>query len=112
MPDLCADPLLGLDFQTKLKRAIMEYGGTLPPLVPSVVAHAKINQRVNEPLSKIEVDFIHPFANLPPDCKPTATQSRRYSVDNKHFITGDGQSLFKQGMIEPTKSTWRAHVVA
>ena len=111
MPDRCANILLGLDFQTKHKRVILEYGGTLPPLVPYAVTHAKMEQHVNEPLPSMEVDLIQPFTNLSPDCKPIATKSRRYSADDRHFITGEVRCLVKQSIIEPSNSPWQAQVL-
>ena len=111
MPDLCTDVLLGLDFQTKHERVILEYGGALPPLVLCALTDVKLNQQGNEPLATMEVDPVKPFANLAPDCKPIATKSRRYSADDRHFISSEVQRLLKEGIIEPSNSPWRAQVV-
>ncbi|XP_071814632.1 uncharacterized protein [Apostichopus japonicus] len=111
MSDLCADVLLGLDFQIKHERVILEYGGALPPLVLCAFADAKLDQQGNEPLVAMEVDPVKPFANLAADCKPIATKSRRYSADDRHFISSEVQRLLKEGIIEPSNSPWRAQVV-
>jgi hypothetical protein len=52
-----------------------------------------------------------PFANLTPDCHPIATKSRRYSQEDLLFIDGEVERLLKEGIIEPSKSPWRAQVV-
>jgi hypothetical protein len=52
-----------------------------------------------------------PFANLTPDCHPIATKSRRFSQEDLLFIDGEVERLLKEGIIEPSKSPWRAQVV-
>ena len=51
------------------------------------------------------------FANLTADCYPIATKSQRYSHDDRMFIDAEAQRLLKDGIIEPSNSTWRAQVV-
>jgi hypothetical protein len=52
-----------------------------------------------------------PFANLTPDCHPIATKSRRFSQEDLLFIDGEVERLLNEGIIEPSKSPWRAQVV-
>ena len=51
------------------------------------------------------------FQYLSADCKPVATKSRRYSKEDKDFITAEVQQLLEKGIIEPSDSPWRAQVV-
>lgn len=51
------------------------------------------------------------FAHLSFDCKPIATKSRRYSVHDRAFIEAEIQRMLREGIIEPSNSTWRAQIV-
>ena len=62
-------------------------------------------------LSTLNVSPPHLFENLTPDCKSIATKSRRYSKDDKKFIESEVQRMLQEGIIEPSKSPWRAQVV-
>ena len=98
LPGLCTDLILGLDFQSKHKNVIFNYCGPKPSLV--VCGFSTLNMEPPEP-----------FANLTPDCHPIATKFRRYSQEDLLFIDGEVERLLKEGIIEPSKSTWRAQVV-
>ena len=56
------------------KRMILEYGGTLPPLVGCVVTSAKMDHQVEKPLPTIEVELIYQFNNQSSDCKPNCNK--------------------------------------
>ena len=99
LPDLCADLILGLDFQSRHKNVVFNYGGPEPPL--SVCGFSTLNISPPKPFA----------ANLSADCHPIATKSRRYSRDDLDFIDKEVQRLLKEGIIEPSKSPWRAQVV-
>ena len=71
------------------------FGGDKPPLVICG-------------LSTLNVSPPHVFENLTPDSKPIATKSRRYSEDDKKFIESEFQRMLQEGIIEPSKSPWRA----
>jgi hypothetical protein len=90
--------ILGLDFQSKHKNVVFNYGGPEPPLV--VCGFSMLN-----------MDPPEPFANLTPDCYPIATKSRRYSQEDLLFIDSEVERLLKEGIIERSKSPWRAQVV-
>ena len=51
------------------------------------------------------------FCNLSHDCKPIAIKPRKYNSSDKMFIKGKIQRLLSEGIIEPSTSPWRAHVV-
>ena len=77
---------------------IFNYGGAEPPL--SVCGFSTLN-----------IDPPEPFANLTEDCHPIATKSRRYSQDDLVFIDNEVKRLLKEGIIEQSRSPWRAQVV-
>jgi hypothetical protein len=89
---------LGLDFQSKHKNVIFNYGGPEPPLVV-------------RGLSTLNMESPEPFAKLTADCHPIATKSRRYSQEDLFFIDDEVERLLKEGIIESSKSPWRAQVV-
>jgi len=98
LPGLCADVILGQDFQQQHASVTLNYGGKLPPIVLCGLT----TLRVNPP---------ELFSNLTADCHPVATKSRRYSFDDRKFIDQETQRLLKEGIIEPSNSPWRAQVV-
>ena len=51
------------------------------------------------------------FQNLSPDIVPVADKSRYYSRDDKDFIDKEVQRLSKEGIIEPSRSPWRAQAL-
>ena len=98
LPGLCADLILGIDFQSRHESVVFTYGGPEPSL--SVCG-----------VSTLNIEPPEPFANLTADCHPIATKSRRYSHDDLAFIDKEVQRLLKEGIIEPSRSLWRAQVV-
>ena len=46
-----------------------------------------------------------------PTCRPIATRSRHFSVNDKAFIQSELVKLLQTGVIEPSSSLWRAQVV-
>jgi len=95
---LCADIILGQDFQQKHASVTVKYGGQLP----QIVLCGLTTLRVNTP---------ELFANLTADCHPVASKSRRYSFDDRKFIAQETRRLLQEGIIEPSNSPWRAQVV-
>ena len=98
LPGLCADLILGLDFQPQHESINFQYGGSQPPL--SVCGFITLN-----------MDPAEPFANLTENCHPIVSKSRRYSRDDLKFIDGEVERLLKEGIIEPSNPPWRAQVV-
>ena len=98
MDNLCADMILGNVFQKEHESVVFKFGGPLPPL--EVCG-----------LSTLNVDPPAPFENLASDTKPIATKSRRYTKPDQLFIKSEVQNLLREGIIEPSKSPWRAQVV-
>ena len=98
MDDLCVDLILGLDFQSRHKSITFQYGGPEPPI--SLCG-----------LSTLNIDPPSPFCNLSDDCRPIATKSRYYSREDLDFISKEVDRMLHEGIIEPSKSPWRAQVV-
>ena len=48
---------------------------------------------------------------MKPDCKPIAYCTRIYSKENLTFIESEVQRMLSEGIIEPSKSPWRAQVL-
>ena len=98
LPHLCADIILGHDFLNEHSSLEMNFDGNKPALKVCNLAVA------NVPPPDL-------FANLKRDCNPVAIKSRRYSPAHKEFIHTEVQNLLSEGIIEPSKSPWRAQVL-
>ena len=48
------------------------------------------------------------FQYLHNDCRPIATKERRYSWQDKSFISSEIKRLLADGLIEPSNSPWRS----
>ena len=87
LPSLCADLILGLDFQTQHQSVTLNYGGKEAPL--NLVGG----------LSSLNVKSPELFANLTADCHPIASKSRQYSFANRQFIEKEMKRLLEEGII-------------
>ena len=85
MKDLCADVILGLDFQSQYESVTLMFGGVKDPLIISS-------------LSTLKIDPPKPFQNLTKDCKPVASKSRHYSDNDKKFIASEVERLYSEGI--------------
>ena len=98
MKNLCADVILGLDFQSQHESVTLMFGGMKDPHIISS-------------LSTLKIDPPKPFQNLTKDCKPVASKSRHYSDNDKKFIPSEVEHLYSEGIIEQSTSPWRSQVV-
>ena len=98
LDDLCSDVILGLDFQSQHEQVRFHFGGVKPAM--DVCA-----------LNVVDAEPPELFGNLPADCKPIATKSRRYNTHDRVFIRDEIQQMLSDGIIEPSNSPWRAQVV-
>ena len=96
--NLCSAVILGHDFLKQHSKVSVTFGGSEPPL--DICG-----------LSTLSIAPPSLFANLSPNCKPIATKSRRYSSEDRNFISKETQKLLSEGIIEPSNSPWRAQVV-
>ncbi|XP_063625652.1 uncharacterized protein LOC134797361 [Cydia splendana] len=96
--DLCSDVIIGLDVLAQHSSIAFDFGG---PREPLVVCH----------VSAASVPAVPLFANLTPGYKPIAIKSRRYSDDDRRFIEEEIKNLLKEGIIEESRSPWRAQVL-
>ena len=71
--ELCADLILGIDFQSQHSSVVFHYGGSEPPL--SV-----------DGLSTLKVDPPELFVNPTADCHKIASKSRRYSEEDQFCL--------------------------
>ena len=53
-------------------------------------------------LSTLRVEPSPLLEFLEPECKPIASKSRRYSMEDKEFIATEIKELFEEGVIEPS----------
>ena len=51
------------------------------------------------------------FGNLTPGCRPVAIKSRRHTVPDDKFIKSEVRRMQAEGIIEPSRSPWRAQVL-
>ena len=98
MPGLCADLILGRDFQSRHQSVVVNYGGAECPLIVGALGTLKIEPR---PL----------FPHLTKDVRPIASKSRRYSLEDREFIKSEVERLLTDGIIEKSDSPWRAQIV-
>ena len=98
LPDLCCEIILGHDFLGLHSKIEIPLDGQRSPLSLCSVAAANI-----EPPSL--------FGELTEGWKPIATKSRRHNKPNNDFIEKEVNSLLNEGIIEPSKSPWRAQVL-
>ena len=98
MPNLCHPIILGRDFLKKHKSVEILFDGKSPSL--SICG-----------LSEIQLPAPKLFSNLSSDCKPIATQSRRFNDSDKVFIRDEVNKLLREGVIETSNSPWRAQVL-
>lgn len=97
LPNLCSDVILGHEF-LKLHDSIqLAFGGAEKELRVCGMTTLKVTPSL--------------FVNLSPDCKPTATKSRRYSVAEQRFIDSEIGRMLSEGIIETSTSPWRAQLV-
>ncbi len=83
--------------QSQHTYVVFEHGGVNPPL--SVCG-----------VSTLNTDPPQLFSNLIDDCHPIATKSRKYNQDDLNFIDSEVKRLLGEGIIESSKSPWRAQV--
>ena len=112
--DLCTDVIVGDDLLSKHRRVVINYNGPLDDLVigaipPSTSSAATTTS--SPPVLPFRTQGIPPpplFTNLSKDIKPIATKSRRQAPAETKFIKDEVQRLFKEGIIRPSVSPWRA----
>ena len=93
LPGLCADLILGLDFQSQHTSVVFHYGGSESPL--SVCGFSTLN-----------VDPPEPFANLTTDCHTIASKCRRYSEEDSAFIDEEVKRLLREGTHHGRRRSW------
>jgi hypothetical protein len=98
LQNLCSDIILGHDFMKQHDSVNFSFGGSLNPIT-----------LCNVMAMKIETPRI--FQHLSSDCKPIASNSRRFSKEDSLFIKQEVVNLLEEGIIERSNSPWRAQVL-
>ncbi|KAL0840676.1 hypothetical protein ABMA28_015872 [Loxostege sticticalis] len=96
--NLCADIIIGHDVLGNHASLEFSFGGPKEPLHVCNVAEAS-------------VPAVPLFANVSPECKPIAVKSRKHSDEDSKFIKQEIENLLAEGVIEESKSPWRAQVL-
>jgi hypothetical protein len=102
LDNLCNDLILGLDFLSLHKDFRMHFGGYLDEFRIDGIRCLALNCMDIEPpclFSKLD------------DSQAIAVPSRRYSEPNRNFISKEISQLLDDGIIEESRSPWRAQVV-
>lgn len=115
--NLCTDFLLGQDFLKTHKSLTIEFGGPLPGLsAPTTMdtsntshSHDHVSCQINLHASSLPPAEV--FTSLTANCRPIATKSRKFSMDDRKFIDSEIKGLLDSGKIEPSNSPWRAQVL-
>ncbi|CAM1308932.1 Uncharacterised protein r2_g1910 [Pycnogonum litorale] len=95
LPDLCADVILGTPFLERHEEVRLKYNGK-EPLFNVCAA------------STLKVETPKLFSNIAPDCRPIVTKSRKFNPENRRFIESEIRKMLRTGIIEPSRSAWRA----
>ena len=98
LPNLVTDVILGHPFFKLHEGVTINFSGDRPPLIISS-------------LVAMEIATPPVFSFMSPTCKPIATKSRHYSQQDHNFINSEISRLLEEGIIEPSRSPWRAQVL-
>ena len=79
LPTLCCDIIFGLDFQSQHQRVIFELGGNLQDMIVSQ------DKDKTWAVAVAETQEVSLFSNLTAGVKPIATESRRFSHEDRLF---------------------------
>ena len=98
LSNLCTEVILGRDFLNKHTSVEFKFEGDAPKLTICSVTEMLI-----EPATL--------FSALSENCIPVKAPSRKFSVQDKTFISEEVDRLLKEGVIEESVSPWRAQVL-
>lgn len=101
---LCADVILGQDFQRQHLSVKFEFGG------PKAGLTLNGNDRYCA-VTAAALEEPSLFHSMSHNCRPVASKSRRFSKDDQIFTEEEVHKLLMEGIIEPSLSPWRAQVV-
>ena len=87
------------------KSVTLHFGGSEPAIQFTTQDTISCN------LTSMNIEQPTLFASLPADAKTIACKSRKYPAHDKAYITKETNRLFKEGIIEPSTSSWRAQVL-
>ena len=109
MDNLCADVILGLDFMKEHEEVRFKLHGNKSLLEVDSGVVKRMDYVCLVMAANVDPPRI--FRTVKKDCKPVVTKSRRYSKEDETFIKEEVMKLLKEGVIEPSNSSWRAQVL-
>ena len=95
LKNLCTEVILGRDFMNRHSSVEFKMKGNAPKLTICSVA-----EMVIKPVAL--------FTNLSRNCKPIRIPSRKFSSNDRKFISEETDKLLHEGIIEESTSPWRA----
>ncbi|CAH8626418.1 unnamed protein product [Dicrocoelium dendriticum] len=98
LSNLCSDVLLGHNFLKYHRKIEISFHGSRPPFTICGLLAALV-----EPFPL--------FEHLALNCQPIVTKSRRHSESDETFIQSEIKRLHADGIIQPSRSPWRAQVL-
>ena len=104
---LCADIIVGHDILQCHQSLVIEFGGTRSTL--EIKADLDTADICALAVARIESPPL--FLHMPPETHPIACKSRRFGESEKSFIEQEVSKLLSDGIIEPSRSSWRAQVL-
>ena len=96
LKNLITNVILRRDFMTQHQSINIHFGGVKPTLQLVGLEAVKASTPVKL------------FQYLYNDCRPIATKARRYSWQDKSFISSEIKRLLADDLIEPSNSPWRS----
>ena len=103
MRELCADLILGQDFLKRNKSATFLMGRPLKAI--------EVNPCNTCGVAAADIQPPRLFQFLTPKIRPIVTPSRRFNLVDMQFIMKEVEKLLALGVIEPSRSPWRAQVL-
>ena len=104
LDSLCTDMILGIDFLSKHKSLHINFGGE--------GSEIKVNNKSKFcNLTAVKREPPRLFQNLDPEVKPIKAPGRKYSHEDKLFISTTVSKLLEEGVVVPSSSPWRAQVI-
>ena len=107
LDNLCSDIIVGHDIMQLHDSVILKFRGSRPPL--QFGPQSKDLEVCAVSVARIESPPL--FQNMPPETRPILCKSRRFGDSDKVFISQEVSKLLDEGIIEPSRSSWRAQVL-
>jgi len=100
MDNFCADVILGVDFMKLHRSVTFETAGFRDAICLQTRTSTNVQGACNVLAAK--VDAPHIFRMVDKNCKPIATKSRKFGLEDKQFIIEEVK-LLQAGINEPSQ---------